>query len=304
MRAIGMIAALLLAGAAPAPSHHVGTLTLGPGDHYVDATINGVVLKLRVDLDAHAMVHLNPAAARRAGFGTRILGGRSRWDTGPIVVWGRFAAAPVSIDGRALAMPVHWFPRDVAADADGVVSPALLPFEIVSLSYGPSVAPARRLRFGASFDRETGIHVSQMVGKHRVRFRFDPSDETVATTAATAVLAEAQGGTWGGARRPICLTMGVERPARPMVLERPLAVGELKVDRLLARLFDWAGKHRLPTQLNPAAAPDEILVVARSATQRPIYRVTLGQPTLKGCFEAAYQPLSHELTFTCSVDNR
>jgi len=292
-----LLAAPLLAGATT-PDPHVGHLALDAATPYVVAAINGVQLKLRVHLDAHEYVVLNPAAARRAGLEPD---GGSTMNVGPVKIDGDFVRGSLSVDGRAVPAPINWYAREVASDADGVVSPALLPFDSVTLSYRAPVPPTRLLRFVAVFDDDAGIHVPLRVGKRRIEVRFAPDRDSFATTAAAAVLAQAQGSSWDGSSRRLEIGFGVERPVRPLVLARPVAIGELSLDRLLARLADFAGNHELPDEADLTTRPGEILVRARRARQYAVYRITLGRPTLAACHAATYRPVTRELTLACGA---
>lgn len=293
----GALLATLLLGTAPVQSPYVGHIDVAADAPYVTAIINGVSFRLRVDLDAQGSVVLNREAARRVQFAR---GGSVTMNIGPVRFTGRFAPATLEMEGRQLPVQVKWFARTAAGDADGIVSPALLPFESVTLVYGGAVAPSRRLSFRTSLEDEAGLHVRVPVGPQIVKMRFSPRDETIATAAAAAVLARAGGGRWDGSDQRVEIGYGVVRPVRPLMFATPIRVGELSIGRLLARLADFAGRHELPDERDPGAQPDEILVRARRPTQPAIYRLTVGRPTLDGCFAATVRPLARELVLGCA----
>lgn len=288
--------ATILAAAAPVPSVYVGHLDLDANRPYVTAAINGELFRLRVDLDAQGSVVLNREAARRTNFQR---GGSVTMNIGPVKFTGRFAPATLAMEGRQVPVQVKWFARRAASDADGIISPALLPFESVTLAYDDPVAPSRHLSFITSLEDEAGLHVRVPIGSQVVKVRFSPREQTVATAAAAAVIADLHGAVWDGDQQRAEIGYGVARPVRPLALAKPLPIGQLSVSRLLVRLADFAGRHELPEEGAPAAAPDEILVQARRPTQDAVYRLTLGRGTLAGCYAATVFAAAHDLILDC-----
>ena len=126
--ALGYSAALLLGGCAtisPPPVRPQGELALDAADPVIDAVIEGVPMRLRVDLDAHDSIELNPAAAKRLGIkyeaSVDVYVGRVRLP-------GRAAIAKVRIGAVERLLQVAEHGRICCAGADGTIGPQLLPY--------------------------------------------------------------------------------------------------------------------------------------------------------------------------------
>lgn len=118
--------AVFLCGQAPA-----ATLDLSAGSgHVVSVEVNRRPLRLRVDPGSCAEIEPNPAAAERAGLQTSsssLIG-----MVGPVKLRGRFAKAPLTVNGSRFRAKFIWFDRTVFEGVDGVISPSLLPDEQVN----------------------------------------------------------------------------------------------------------------------------------------------------------------------------
>jgi hypothetical protein len=289
-------AALFLAAAAPArASDLVLDAAAGP---YVEALINGVPLRLRVDFDHGRSLTLNPEAAARAGLGNGH--GRSIHTIGPVRLPGRFAEMPVTLAGQTTRAKVNWQERAVAADADGVVTPHLLPFDRVTLERRPAGAGERDIVLESRIHWNHGIHVPVRIGKRRIAARLSfHHPRTTAAAAAAAVIIEAHGGALEGARHLEEIGFGVKRPARPLRLARALRIGDLAITRLMARSADYRGKHKLALPSAPVKDSD-ILVTGRRPSQDALYRITVGLDVLERCSAASYVRATGELRLRCA----
>jgi hypothetical protein len=266
---------------------------------YVEALINGVPLRLRVDFDHGQSLTLNPEAAARTGLGN----GEGRWTNiiGPVRLRGRFAEIPVTLAGQVTQAKVNWQEVDVAADADGIVTPYLLPFDRVTLVRRPAGAGERDIVLESRSHWNHGIHVPVRLGKRRIAARLSfHHPRTTAAAAAAAVIIEAQGGTLEGAKIFEEIGYGVKRPARSLRLARPLRIGDLTITRLMARSADYRGKHKLVLPGAPVAKSD-ILVTGRLPSQDPLYRITIGLDVLERCSAASYVRATGEIRLRCAA---
>lgn len=290
-------AALLLVAAAPGSAADL-VLEAGTGP-YVQALVNGVPLRLRVDFDHGRSLTLNPEAAARAGLGA----GQGRWTQiiGRVRLRGRFAEMPVTPAGQMTRAKVNWQAVPVAADADGVVTPYLLPFDRVTLERRPARAGERDMVFGSSIHGNHGIHVPVRIGKRLIAARLSfHRPRTTAAAAAAAVILGAHGGALEGARSLEEIGYGVKRPARPLRLDRALRIGDLTIARLMARSADYRGKHKLA--LPSAPVPDgDMLVTGWPPSQGPLYRITIGLDVLERCSAASYVRATGELRLRCAA---
>lgn len=297
-----MIAGILLLAATPP------ALELDATSPFVDVLIKGRPARLRVDFGASGYVILNRSSARRLGFrqDSQLLknlfglggGGFLTTQVGPVSVDGTWAEAALKIAGRRVQARVAWFPREQRFDSDGVISPALLPYGTVRLSRGDAgQASMRATSLPARFDAWHGLYTPSRLGPRtlQVHFSFD-SDETVATAAAGAYLADTLGGALSGPMARVPVSLGVERPMRRLHLARPLVLGSISLDETWLRVADWAGKTELPRD---AEAPlDEIRVMYRHR-QREWAKLTLGREALTGCSSIAYDAGEQQLTLSC-----
>lgn len=287
---------LLVASNFPPPAAAADlVLDTGTGP-YVEARLNGVTLRLKVQLDHEAAISLNPAAAARAGLGRGQ--GKSIMKIGPMTLTGRFANAELTIDGTKVPAQLNWYNRDAASDADGTISPILLPFDAVRLETGQLRGPARTLSFATRVDKNHGIFVPVAVGGQAIAVRFSlVRQRSTSPAAAAAVLAQRFGGTIEESSLLEEIGFGVKRPVRQLRLSEPFTVGPLPIPALWVRVTDFRGDHQLP----PTRPADNgvILVEGAPKSQKSLYRITLGSDVLNGCVAATYQKESGRLSFTC-----
>ena len=292
----GLLAFLAFAAA---PASGADLVLEAASGHIVEADVNGVPLRLKVELDHGEGIDLNPAAAARLALGRG--DGRHVETIGPVKLRGRFAERVVRFAGGAVKASLRWHDRDVAAGADGTVSPHVLPFDTVTLRRRVSSAGEREVAFSTRFHWNHGIHVPVPVGRYRISARFSlDRPRTTAPAAAAAAISGHQGGALGEERGMEDISAGVLRPVRPLRLERPLRVGGFEISRLMARPSDWRGKHSLAVP-GTAARGGEIVVTGQRPGQEALYRVTIGLDVLGGCSEAVYSRHAGRLSFRCAV---
>lgn len=284
----------------PAPPAHSADLLLDEASgHIVEASINGVPLRLKVELDHSHSITINPAAAARAGLGN----GQGRWVEiiGPVRLHGRVARPNIFIGDKEFTAPVHWQEQEAVSGADGTITPHLLPFDRVTLQRRPQSAPEQDLVFSSKLHDNHGIHVPVRVGEKRVAVRMSLSRaNTSAPAAAAAIIARKHGGVVSEARILEEIAFGVKRPARILRLQQPFQVGGLTIPALLARTADFRGKHKLARAQAPMPE-GEILVTGKTHSQPPLYRVTLGLDVLGRCSSATYTRGTGELRLRCAA---
>jgi hypothetical protein len=261
--------------------------------------LNGVPLRLKVELDHSYSVTLNPAAAARAGMGRGK--GRAIEIIGPVRLEGRFADAPLFIAGRKIRAKVTWQDRPAVSGADGTITPHLLPFDKVVLQRRAQPGAERDIVYSSRLHENHGIHVPVRIGRHSVAVRMSlVRATTIAPTAAAAVIASTHGAVLGERSSLEEIAFGIKRPARLLRLEHPLQVGGLAVPSLMARTADFRGDHEL-MRTRPEVLEGEILVTARSPSQPPLYRMTVGLDVLGRCSSATYTRGTGELRFRCAA---
>ncbi|WP_116089633.1 hypothetical protein [Sphingomonas crusticola] len=290
-----MPAALLLT-AAHKPLPPSGELVLDAANPVVEVQIAGVPLRLRVDLDQHDNIELNPAAAAalsalkwEAGLDT---------DVGRVRLHSRIAPAILRIDGREQPSQVAEHGRNCCAGSDGAIGPDLLPFATVRWRRDAAPSPTATRTLSLADSPMFGLSAAGDIGKLRLRFALT-QPETVGTAAAGALLAQEYGGHWNGAPRHVTLAFGVSRPARIIAFARNVNLAGFPFDQLLLRISDFAGEARLPTD---PVDPGDIVVTRHLDRQRAWPAITLGADRLSRCAEIAYTAVPRTLTLRCAFD--
>lgn len=307
MGAPGLILAIALAQAQSSPR----VLRLSAETPYIEAIIGKVPVRLRVDLAAHERILLDRGVAERlklttakstvlALIGLREMGAIDL-RIGPVALAGRWAAETLRIGATSRDVQVAWFDHETDDGADGVISPALLPYDEVVLVRRPSRPSDRDLALPVRLDGWHGLVSRWAVGKAGIDVALSlAAPTTLATAAAGQILSQAgegvrTGPTW---REPIAL--GVARPVRTVRLARPLTIAGFSVGTFAMRVSDWAGDGAPPPDAD--LPPDEVAVEARGKRQRAWARLILGLDRLAACAELAYRRKPQQIRLTCSFD--
>ena len=105
----------------------------------------------------------------------------------------------------------------------------------------------------------------------------------------------------GETRERVRLATGIERPARPMRLARPLSVDGLTLANLLVRTRDFGGATSLPGLAEPdeEASPDEVVVTARADASPAVYYIMLGADALAPCSSITFDNLHRRVELSC-----
>jgi hypothetical protein len=306
---LALAAAPSLAAPAPAPPLPPLELTLDQQSGFVvPVEINGVELRLRVDPAASGLVVLNPAAARRAHLAPELAppvpyipGAQYRKAfarIGPVSLTGRTAEIAALVYGRPASLRIIWFDRDALADADGLISPAALPAARILFRLAPPRAGESERVVALDYLPEIGLYRPYPIDARTLPVQYSLwRQSTVATAAAGALIAGAQGGAWRGAyaRQPV--NFGVLRPVRAMGLQRPVELDGVRIGRLLVRTGDYRGNFVLP---GDTPDPDEIIVTAAAGPpQTARLNLTLGRDQLADCSSLAYEAATRRLTLRC-----
>lgn len=283
---------LTIAARAPQPR---GELVLDAAQPVIAVEIDGVPMRLRVDLDQQESIELNPTAAARLPV---------KWEKGYDLEVGRVhlpsREAPVRmrIAGRLIPTQVAEHGRDCCAGSDGAIGPDLLPYAIVRWRNASTPSPGTPLTLPIETSSETGLSAPGGAASVRLRFAFAlPS--SVATAAAGGRLARLWGGSWAAPPGRIPLAFGIARPARDMAFARPGRLAGFRFDRLMVRTGDFEGRETLPED---PALPGELVVRHGLPPQHGWPAVTIGTDKLARCAEVAYRAEPRSLTLDCAFD--
>lgn len=290
---LASLVCLVLAMAGPA---RAADLELPAGAHVIEARINGHPVRLRVDAEAPGYILLNPAAIARVGLRPSMT--RARFLVGPIRLTGRTKSTRVTIGTRTDERRVIWIDRDVVTDADGMISPADLPFDRVTMHLRAPGSGEQLFRLPLEFNANSGLFLRQPLGGQEVSFKIAAANpSTLVTAAAGALIAAQHAGTWAGDAQDHPIRFGIARPTRPLILGNVFVVGGLALDRMLVRISDNRGNAVLPP--DHEADPDEMIVTADTQRQRARYTVFLGADWLAGCSSMTWDNGARIMTISC-----
>ncbi|WP_448662681.1 hypothetical protein ACG3SL_18815 [Sphingomonas sp. CJ20] len=281
------VASLFVSGASEMRIAPGGTLS---------ATVAGVPAQLRLDPGAPSMPIMNPDFAARAQFDAGLFG--SMVHIGPVRVSGRTAVIRYDLGQGAYKRRTGWFDAPVVAGADGLIGPGSVPapvvrFDLHSARTGERAVSLPLVDFGFS-----GMGVRLPVADVTLEVRFTlERDESLATAAAGAALAEAQGGQMQGAARAVPILLGVSRPVRTLALETPFAVGPLSLRAVQVRTGDFGSTDGV-ADADKAVDPDEILVTAQRK-QKHRTTLTIGRAALSGCSAIVFDKPAKRVTLYC-----
>lgn len=272
-------------------------LILEPGSGYVvEGRINHHFVRLKVDPETPGYLILNGDAAFRLRLFPTSLDAAAI--IGPVRVDGATRAARVQIGGVTSTRRVVWTEREAVSGADGIISPADLPFDSVMLRFHAATPGETIHDLPMRFEPTLGLFHSVPVGDGVVHFRFSTTRrDSLATAAAGALMARELGGGWAGERHGMMIKYGVVRSVRPLVLERPAMLAGQPLTGILVRTGDHRGASVLPD--DAAADPDEIVVTAAVERQRARFLVSLGLDWLSRCSSMTWDNIGRRIRLSC-----
>ncbi len=276
------------------PAPPTGTLALPLPDPVVTATVEGVSLRLRVVLDGRNVVTLNRAAVTRLPIAFEKTASA---DIGRERLPGIAAPATLLIAGRPVATSL-WSYGDCCDGVDGAIDAALLPYAQVRL-VRDGMAGGTERTFTMRRDDDHGMSMRETVNGHILSIQFSlDRQETLATAASGAMLADAWGGRFVGGYTPVLVAWGVSRPSRILAFTRPASLAGFRVAAIRTRTADFAGQGRLPTD---PATPGEILVRRKVRPQYGWPVVAIGRDRLDRCGELRLDTQMLLLTLRCDA---
>lgn len=299
--------ALALIAAAPKPDG----ITL-PADAPIAASINGEPVSLSLATGGVDRITLNPDTVARLGLKPAGLMGKAQVRIGRSkVLTGRNTPGKVMLAGLAFNQRLFWFEGAGPIAEHGSIGPMALPKAVVTVEIKPG---------GGSGGSEWAlplfgdINSGSYGGVRGAGYGFGLSVDVrgrlplpLASAAVGADLATALGGRLEGEAWEEEIFLGVRRPVRRLVLDRPLQLGPLRFDAVAVRVND---RRDATAQLanGQAAPPDadddpsEIVVAADTGKQRRVVRVlTLSRSQLDaaGCTALVVDKPAKQLRLRC-----
>jgi len=280
------------------------------GNGIVNAILDGAPVRLRVDPAAPGAPLIAQPLAEQLGLRlSRRLGIGFVYSIGPVHVTSSTAETEVNFGSGPEKQRVVWTSKSFSPVGDGSVGPAGVPEPVVRFQLRPTqggettislpIQSAATL-FGPG-SRPT--YSVAMPDGEPMRILFDPHHaRTLATAGAAVRLARAFDGTVSGAAIPTEIFWGVERPVRTLTLNRPFALGSLKIQTLGVRTSDFGTAAAIRDANAPVASPDpdEIIVIGKGK-KRDIRRdmISLGADALARCSSIVFDKPARLVRLTC-----
>ena len=297
---------MLAAGCATTPtlSTPANETTLEPSSSYiVEAQVRGRPLRLKVDPGAPFFVLLNDKMAKEL----RLVGTKAATlAVGPLRLKGSTRSEKFTIGGVTRSRPVMWVKGQSIAEADGVINPANLPGDRITLHLRAPAPSEQQIRLPMRFDRQRGLYFEFDYGGQLILTRFTLSDElTTATGAAASVIAKRRSGLWDGGPFVHPVRFGVSRPVRRMVLGQTLSVNGFPVKDFAVRIQDDRGQYLLPEKALPTVDDDEDGIIVTGKNKRsygaPHFWLMIGRRALSDCSSISYDNKAGQMLLNCST---
>jgi len=303
---VAMSGAVLVSGCATTtnPSAPVNETVLDATSQYVvQAEARGRSLKLKVDPGAPYFVLLNDKVAKEL----RLVGTKAATlAVGPMRLKGSTRSEKLTIGGVTASKPVMWVKGQAIGDADGLINPANLPGDRVTLRLQAPQPGEQIIELPMRFDRQRGLYYEFDFGAQLILTRFTLEDSlTTATGAAASVIAKRRSGLWEGGPFVHQVRFGVPRPVRRMVLGQPLLVKGFPLNEFAVRIMDDRGSFLLPEKELPTAVEDEDGVIVTGKNNRNYgaahFWLMIGGKDLSRCSSISYDSRSKRIVMSCSV---
>jgi hypothetical protein len=276
---------------------------LEPSSNYiVDAQVRGRPLRLKVDPGAPFFVLLNDKVAKEL----RLVGTKAATlAVGPLRLKGKTRSEKFTIGGVTKSRPVMWVNGQSVAEADGIINPANLPGDRITLSLRAPGPGEQQIRLPMRFDRQRGLYYEFNYGGQLILTRFTLADElTTATGAAASVIAKRKNGLWDGGPFVHPIRFGVSRPVRRMVLGQTLSVNGFPVRDFAVRIQDDRGQYQLPEKALPTVDDEDGIIVTRKNKRSygaPHFWLMIGRRALSNCSSIGYDNNARQMLLSCST---
>ena len=306
---LGFLAAcgpFLLAGCATTPDSSpkpITELSLHSQSNYiVEAQVRGRPLRLRVDPGAPFYVLLNDKIARDL----RLVSTKAATlAVGPTRLKASTRNEKLTIGGVTAAKPVMWVKGEAIAEADGIINPANLPGNQVTLQLREATGTEQVIQLPVRFDRQRGLYYEFDYGGQLILTRFTLEDKLTTTTgAAASVIAKRRNGIWYGGPFVHQVRFGVPRPVRKMVLGETLSVKGFPVNAFAVRVQDDRGSYLLPEREAPQEEDDDGIIITgknKRSFGAAHFWMMVGSDDLSRCSSISYDKKAKKLILRCSM---
>jgi hypothetical protein len=275
------------------------------GQNIIDVELEGKPIKLEVRPDGAGIVTVNPAIAAEQQFKPGMFGARVA--VGKELVTGSTAVHRVNFGIEPQKQRIMWTDHQSSTIADGVISPASLPYKRVVFQLNQPVAGEKIYRFpmdnfGFLGRGGMGTTVEAMDEKIRVIFSLVRNENMVSAPTGNW-FAENFQGAFTGAPKSTLVFYGIERPTRAMTLKQPFAISDLSVSEIAVRVSDYGDATGI-ADANAAPAPggdSEEIVVTGKRDKKVDLRLSVGRGVLGKCSTLTYDLDKREIRMSCAL---
>ncbi len=288
------LTAAFWAGAAPAGKPATAPLIVAP-DQIVTGTFEGKPARYRMLADGSSTLILNPQAAQRLGLKAGWIGVGVM--IGPVMVNGSSAVGRYAVAGQPIKHRIAWFDRPIAADADGALGPAAVPQAIVTFQLRAAVTGERTYVLPLTDLGYRGLGTNVSAGDQTIFVQWDLTHAaTSGTAAAGADLAASHGAQFTGPTWQELIRLEVRRPVRLLALTTPLAVGPIRIARVVTRVSDFGDTSGIA---DADADQSEIVVTAKGQKSRAIHSLRIGRDSMTDCSSITFDKPRAQIILSC-----
>jgi hypothetical protein len=302
--ALCLAAAAVLIGGAGRPE-----ALLVHADAPVPVLINGRPATLALSTGSVDHVTLNVEAVRRLQIRLEARGYDAHLNMGGVrVLTGRHGGGWLRVGERRAAQKVHWFDGASPLPRDGTIGPLAFPHRQVTVNLRQGIGRVITLPLAGSIDScGYGLVAGPGYGFGLAVDVRTRRSLPLVSAATGADLASALGGRLEGEPWEEEIVMGLRRPVRKLVLQRPLMIGHLRIDAVAMRVGGRRDTVSLLAEGQRAvrdanADPEEMVVIGRTALSRQVARVLhLSRTQLDelGCVNISYDKRARQMALAC-----
>ncbi len=275
------------------------------GDYVIDVTINGKPVRLQVEPGHSGPPLLNPDAVKRLN----LLGRQDMTlDFGRIDI--PVATTRTSVDfgfGRT-AKRVGWVANPASTTAEGVIGVYDLPYDVVTFRLAASALAHRISRFelkrkgGRRFAR-VGIDILVEDKPMFVHFALDIEQNFISARTANFIATRHGGKFVADSEGVVEMMPGLLRPTRTVMLDDPVTLGNLAVDRFAVRIEDYGTANKVGEH-EPRIRNDRdetIIVTGRKRWGKPDDLSRIGRAQLAPCSQLTFDLANREVRLLCAA---
>jgi hypothetical protein len=211
------------------------------GQNIIDVELEGKPIKLEVRPDGAGIVTVNPAIAAEQQFKPGMFGVRVA--VGKELVNGSTAVHRINFGVEPQKQRIMWTDHQSSTIADGVISPASLPYKRVVFQLNGAVAGEKIYRFpldNFGFLGRGGIGTTVKTLDEKIQVIFSlVRPENMVSAPSGNWFAENFEGAFTGPPKSTLVFYGIERPTRAMTLKQPFLISELNVSEIAVRVSDY-----------------------------------------------------------------